>query len=179
MFILDWLQLFQSSIEQLIIWDGKQNSIHSQCWQWFGHTITYTNLHVNSCDPAKDMPVPHSDEDSPMDTFNYHSQFGLHDQSDSAFEPSVFCRPFFHNTSDALCTLAVPASLPQLPAVCDFFNWQPNQDTFDELHWYAHYMQQVLMDLVTLWPRTNSPVPTLLASVPSSNYIGLVLHAQV
>uniref|UniRef100_A0A0W0FI73 Uncharacterized protein n=1 Tax=Moniliophthora roreri TaxID=221103 RepID=A0A0W0FI73_MONRR len=45
---------------------------------------------------------------------------------------------------------AVPASLPQLPAVC---NWQ------------------ALMDLATLWPRTNSPVLTLLAGILSSNYM--------
>ncbi|ESK81058.1 hypothetical protein Moror_3529 [Moniliophthora roreri MCA 2997] len=45
---------------------------------------------------------------------------------------------------------AVPASLPQLPAVCNFFDQQPDQDTFDELHWYAHYMWQALMDLATL-----------------------------
>ncbi|ESK80836.1 hypothetical protein Moror_4304 [Moniliophthora roreri MCA 2997] len=66
---------------------------------------------------------------------------------------------------------AVPLSLPQLPAVCNFFDWQPDQDTFDELHWYAHYMRQALMDLATLWPRTNSSVPALLAGIPLSDYM--------
>ncbi|ESK81260.1 hypothetical protein Moror_8487 [Moniliophthora roreri MCA 2997] len=66
---------------------------------------------------------------------------------------------------------AVPVSLLQLPAVCNFFDQQPDQDTFDKLHWYAHYVQQALMDLATLWPRSNSSVSVLLAGIPLSDYM--------
>uniref|UniRef100_A0A0W0F656 Uncharacterized protein n=1 Tax=Moniliophthora roreri TaxID=221103 RepID=A0A0W0F656_MONRR len=141
------------------------------------------------CDPAKDVPVPHLDEELLVDTFDYHSQFGLCDQSDAAFEVTfgfslnflsqyIHCPPhsgthswsYAHNMfaqvqhpKHKFCW-ALLSSLPQLSAVC-------NINTFDELHWYAYYVQQALIDLAALWPKTNSPVPALLAGVLLSDYM--------
>uniref|UniRef100_A0A0W0GAT3 Uncharacterized protein n=1 Tax=Moniliophthora roreri TaxID=221103 RepID=A0A0W0GAT3_MONRR len=156
-FIMDWLQLFQSSIEHLAMLSLTPISV----------SMAVTLLRTCQCHIS--MTRPWTPSIIILDSAYTTSLTPLSRQ------PLVFHRPFFHNMSDALCTLVhIPGatlSLPQLPAVCNFFDWQPNQDTFDELHWYTHYVWQALMDLATLWPRTNSPVPVLLASVPSSDYL--------
>ncbi|EEB89096.1 hypothetical protein MPER_12851 [Moniliophthora perniciosa FA553] len=60
-FILDWLLLFQSSIEELIVRDKKLRFYHPQAWQWFGHANTYANLRIRYADPAADLPLPKMD----------------------------------------------------------------------------------------------------------------------
>ncbi|ESK82213.1 hypothetical protein Moror_8750 [Moniliophthora roreri MCA 2997] len=34
-----------------------------------------------------------------------------------------------------------------------------------------YYVRQALINLAALWPKTNSPVPALLAGIPLSNYM--------
>ncbi|EEB92060.1 hypothetical protein MPER_09483, partial [Moniliophthora perniciosa FA553] len=82
-FILDWLHLFQSSIEQLLAWDGKLKYYHPQVWQWFGHADTYANLRIKGVDPTLDLPLPDFEDRSSF--FDFRAQFGLRDQSHLAF----------------------------------------------------------------------------------------------
>ncbi|ESK89243.1 hypothetical protein Moror_5128 [Moniliophthora roreri MCA 2997] len=53
---------------------------------------------------------------------------------------------------------------------CNFFDQQPDQDTFDKLHWYT-YHTHALIDLAALWPKSNSPTPALLTGIPLSDYM--------
>jgi hypothetical protein len=45
-FILPWLMLLQSSIEQLVFRDHLEESFHPEVWYWFCHANTFATFQV-------------------------------------------------------------------------------------------------------------------------------------
>ncbi|EEB89110.1 hypothetical protein MPER_12834 [Moniliophthora perniciosa FA553] len=193
-FILDWLLLFQSTIEQLVVRDKKQKYFHPQRWQWFGHAHTYANLKVKGSDPAVDVPRPQSPTATKRG-YDHKARFGLKDRSAEAFlkafgfpvselQNYVRCPPntpsswsYAHNTYAQVRhpkrgrRWALPASLAQLPEESNMFDNQDDYDCFEVLHWYAYYVVTALKDLAALWPTADSTPPALTPSAAADGYM--------